>query len=93
MANIAAVALLLPIAIPMAMMSGINPVIVAMSLGMFTSFAYLLVIGCPPNVVSYSFGYFKPYDLLKAGLVALPVGVLVLAVIATKAKGVRLLTY
>ncbi len=93
MANIAAAALLLPIAIPMAMMSGINPVIVAMSLGMFTSFAYLLVIGCPPNVVSYSFGYFKPYDLLKAGLVALPVGVLVLAVIATKAKGVRLLTY
>lgn len=82
MANVAAAALILPIAIPMAMMSGINPVIIAMSLGMFTSFAYLLVIGCPPNVVSYSFGYFKASDLLKTGLVALPVGVLVLVLIA-----------
>ena len=82
MANVAAAALILPIAIPMAVMSGINPVIVAMSLGMFTSFAYLLVIGCPPNVVAYSFGYFKASDLLKTGLVALPVGVLVLYFIA-----------
>lgn len=82
MANVAAAALILPIAIPMAVMSGINPVIIAMSLGMFTSFAFLLVIGCPPNVVSYSFGYFKASELLKAGLVALPVGVLVLALIA-----------
>ena len=82
MANVAAAALILPIAIPIAQMSGINPVIIAMALGMFTSFAYLLVIGCPPNVVSYSFGYFKASDLLKAGLVALPVGVLVLILIA-----------
>ena len=82
MANAAAAALLLPIAIPMAQMAGVNPIIVAMALGMFTSFAYLLVIGCPPNVVSYSFGYFKAKDLAKAGLLALPVGCLVLALTA-----------
>lgn len=82
MANVAAAALILPIAIPMAVMSGINPVIIAMSLGMFTSFAFLLVIGCPPNVVAYSFGYFKASDMLKTGLVAMPVGVLVLVLIA-----------
>lgn len=81
MANVAAAALILPIAIPMAQMSGINPVIVAMALGMYTSFAYLLVIGCPPNVVAYSFNYFKASDLMKAGLVALPVGVAVMALI------------
>ena len=82
MANIAAAALILPIAIPLAIMEGVNPTIVAMALGMWTSFAYLLVIGCPPNVVSYTFGFFKSSQLTKAGLVAMPVGMLVLTFIA-----------
>jgi sodium-dependent dicarboxylate transporter 2/3/5 len=82
MANIAAAALILPIAIPLAIMEGVNPVIIAMAMGMWTSFAYLLVIGCPPNVVSYSFGYFKSPQLTKTGLVAMPVGMLVLVFIA-----------
>lgn len=82
MANVAAAALILPIAIPLAQMNGINPVIVAMALGMYTSFAYLLVVGCPPNVVAYSTGYFKPSQMAKAGLVALPLGVLILALVA-----------
>lgn len=82
MANIAAAALILPIAIPLAVMEGVNPTIIAMTLGMWTSFAYLLVIGCPPNVVAYSFGYFKNSQLTKAGLVAMPVGMLVLTFIA-----------
>lgn len=82
MANIAAAALILPIAIPLAVMEGVNPTIIAMTLGMWTSFAYLLVIGCPPNVVSYSFGYFKSSEMSKAGLVAMPVGMLVMIFIA-----------
>lgn len=82
MANVAAAALILPIAIPLAQMNGINPVIVCMALGMYTSFAYLLVIGCPPNVVAYSQGYFKASDLSKAGLVAMPAGVIALALVA-----------
>ncbi|MCL0041745.1 DASS family sodium-coupled anion symporter [Peptococcaceae bacterium] len=73
MANVAAAALILPIAIPLAIMEGVDPTLVALTLGMWTSFAYLLVIGCPPNVVAYSFGYFKPHDLARAGLVAMPI--------------------
>lgn len=82
MANIAAAALILPIAIPLAVMEGVDPTIVAMALGMWTSFAYLLVIGCPPNVVAYTFGFFKSSELTKAGLVAMPAGMLVLTLIA-----------
>jgi sodium-dependent dicarboxylate transporter 2/3/5 len=82
MANVAASALILPIAIPLAIMEGVDPTIIAMVLGMWTSFAYLLIIGCPPNVVSYSFGYFKPLDLTKAGMVAMPVGWVIMTVIA-----------
>ncbi len=35
--------------------------------------AMLLVIGCPPNAISYSHRQFKALDLTKAGLVATPI--------------------
>lgn len=82
MANVAAAALVLPIAIPLAQMEGVNPTILALCLGMATSFAFLLVIGCPPNAIAYSYRYFKASDLSKAGVIAMPVLLLALIVIA-----------
>jgi len=83
MANVAAAALILPIVIPMARMEGVDPRVLALCLGMACSFAYLLVIGCPPNAIAYSYRYFKSSDLTKAGLVAMPVllGALVLVAV------------
>ena len=78
MANVAAAALILPIVIPMAQLEGVDPTILALGLGMATSFAMLLVIGCPPNAIAYSYKYFKSSDLTKLGLVATPVLLLVL---------------
>jgi len=80
MANVAAAALILPIVIPMAQKEGVDPTVLALCLGTATSFALLLVIGCPPNAIAYSYKYFKGSDLTKAGLVATPVllGILVL---------------
>jgi len=51
-------------------------------LGMATSFAMLLVIGCPPNAIAYSYRYFKASDLTKAGLVATPVLLAILVLVA-----------
>jgi sodium-dependent dicarboxylate transporter 2/3/5 len=73
MANVAAAAMILPIVIPMAQLEGVDPRILALCLGMATSFAMLLVIGCPPNAIAYSFRYFKASDLTKAGAVATPI--------------------
>jgi solute carrier family 13 (sodium-dependent dicarboxylate transporter), member 2/3/5 len=80
MANVAAAALILPIVIPMAQLEGVDPRVLALWLGMATSFAMLLVIGCPPNAIAYSYRYFKSSDLTKVGLVATPVllGILIL---------------
>ncbi len=83
MANVAAAALILPIVIPMAEMEGVDPTILALGLGMACSFAMLLVIGCPPNAISYSYRYFKASDLTKVGLVATPVLIGVLIFIAS----------
>ncbi|KIX15796.1 SLC13 family permease [Dethiosulfatarculus sandiegensis] len=73
MANVAAAAMILPIVLPLAQLEGVDPRIMALGLGTATSFAMLLVIGCPPNAIAYSFRQFKAFDLTKAGLVATPV--------------------
>jgi len=83
MANVAAAALILPIVIPMARLEGVDPTVIALCLGMATSFAMLLVIGCPPNAISYSYRYFKAADLTKVGLVATPILLLVLVIVAS----------
>jgi sodium-dependent dicarboxylate transporter 2/3/5 len=82
MANVAAAALILPIVLPMAQLEGVDPRVMALCLGMATSFAMLLVIGCPPNAISYSYRYFKSSDLTKAGLVATPVLLAALVLVA-----------
>ena len=81
MANVAAAALILPIIIPLAQLEGVDPRILALCLGMATSFAMLLVIGCPPNAIAYSYRQFKSADLTKAGLVAMPILLLALILV------------
>ena len=82
MANVAAAALILPIVIPIAQMEGVNPIILALCLGQATSFAMLLVIGCPPNAIAYSYRFFKASDLTKAGAVATPLLLAALVLVA-----------
>ena len=83
MANVAAAALILPIVIPMARLEGVNPAVLALCLGCATSFAMLLVIGCPPNAIAYSYRYFKSSDLTKVGAIATPILLLVLILVAS----------
>jgi len=82
MANVAAAALILPIVIPMAELEGVDPRVLALCLGTATSFAMLLVIGCPPNAIAYSFRQFKASDITKVGLVATPVLLIILILVA-----------
>ena len=82
MANVAAAALILPIVIPLAQLEGVNPAVMALCLGTATSFALLLVIGCPPNAIAYSYRYFKAAQLTKAGAVATPILLAILVLVA-----------
>ncbi len=83
MANVAAAALILPIVIPMAQLEGVDPRVLALCLGTATSFAMLLVIGCPPNAIAYSFKQFKAADITRVGLVATPVLLALLILVAS----------
>ena len=82
MANVAAAALILPIVIPLAQLEGVDPRVLALSLACATSFAMILVIGCPPNAIAYSYRQFSSFDLTRAGLVATPVLLTLLLVAA-----------
>ncbi len=64
MSNSAAVALMLPITLPMADMMDMSPQAIALLAPMTTSFI-MLVIGCPPTIIAYSTGYFTQGQFVK----------------------------
>jgi len=64
MSNSAAVALVLPVVLPMSEMMNMSPQSVAMIAPMTTSFI-MLVIGCPPTIIAYSTGYFSQKEFTK----------------------------
>jgi sodium-dependent dicarboxylate transporter 2/3/5 len=82
MASSGAASYFLPIVIPLAQLEGVDPRVLALGLACATSFAMILVIGCPPNAIAYSYRQFSSFDLTKAGLVATPVLLLLLLVSA-----------
>ena len=67
MSNSAAVALMLPITLPMAEMMNMSPQAVALLAPMTTSFI-MLVIGCPPTIIAYSTGYFTQAEFVKVAV-------------------------
>ncbi|MCL0061299.1 SLC13 family permease [Thermodesulfovibrionales bacterium] len=77
MSNTAATALILPITIPMAEELGISASAIAIASPIATGFV-ALVIGAPPMIIAYSFGYFSQVDFIKVGLLCAFVSMFVL---------------
>lgn len=67
--NAAAVAIVLPIAIPVGVYVGIEPMFMALVIGIVAGFAFMLPMGTPPNAMIYASGYVNPLSMLKYGLV------------------------
>jgi sodium-dependent dicarboxylate transporter 2/3/5 len=68
MSDGAAVAVLGPINLNLASISGAGIVRVGITTASSAAFAYLMVIGTPPNAIVSSSGYVFPRDFLKAGI-------------------------
>ncbi|MDL2266378.1 anion permease [Desulfovibrio sp. OttesenSCG-928-G15] len=67
MSNSAAVALSLPITLPMASMMNMSVETVGLLAPMNTSFI-MLVIGCPPTIIAYSTGFFSQIEFVKVAV-------------------------
>ncbi len=81
--NAAAVAIVLPIAIPVGVAAGIDPVTIALTVGIIAGFAFMLPMGTPPNAMIYASGFVRPSAMLKYGLI-LSMSALVLFIIVVK---------
>lgn len=67
MSNGAAVAVLGPIVLKLAEVSGESPIIVGFITAVSSSFAYLTVVGTPACTIVYASGYLRTTDFLKVG--------------------------
>jgi len=67
--NAAAVAIVLPVAIPVAVAANIDPVTAALAVGIVSGFAFMLPMGTPPNAMIFATGYVKASRMLRYGAV------------------------
>jgi anion transporter len=75
-----------PITLNMAGVAGPGTVLVpfmALATAAASSFAYLLIIGTPPNAIVYSSGYLEAKDFLRVGVLALVAAFSLLLVLTT----------
>lgn len=67
MSNGAAVAVLGPIVLKLASVTGESPIILGFITALSSAFAYLTVVGTPACTIVYASGYLKTTDFLKVG--------------------------
>ncbi|NWF37790.1 DASS family sodium-coupled anion symporter [Mariprofundus sp. NF] len=65
--NAAAVAIVLPVAIPIAAAAQIDPVTAALAVGIVSGFAFMLPMGTPPNAMIFGTGYVRASHMLRYG--------------------------
>ena len=65
--NSAAVAIMLPMAIPLGSAAGFDPVLIALSVGIVSGFAFMLPMGTPANAMVFGTGYVDLRLMLRHG--------------------------
>lgn len=65
--NAAAVAIMLPIAIPLGALAGIDPITMALSVGIVSGFAFMLPMGTPANAMIFGTGYVHLGKMIRMG--------------------------
>jgi sodium-dependent dicarboxylate transporter 2/3/5 len=76
--NTAAAAMLIPLAIPLAGVLGLDPVLLVVTIAVASSVDFALVIGTPPTMLAYATGLFTAPQILRIGFVLDLVGILLL---------------
>ena len=79
--NTAAAATLIPLAIPLAGIIGIEPVLLVVVVAIASSVDFALVIGTPPTMLAYDTGQFTASEILRKGAVLDLIGIAVLVVL------------
>lgn len=76
--NTAAAATLIPLAVPLAALVGLDPVLLVVVVAIATSIDFALVIGTPPTMLAYSTDLFTVREILAKGSLLDVAGIVVL---------------
>jgi sodium-dependent dicarboxylate transporter 2/3/5 len=77
--NTATAAMLVPLAIPLAAITGVDPVLMVLVVAVASSIDFALVVGTPPTLLAYSTRLYTPGAIFRVGIVLDVVGVLLLS--------------
>ncbi|GAB6137411.1 SLC13 family permease [Halanaerobaculum tunisiense] len=80
--NVAAVAIILPLAFSIGDIYEINPVIITLSVALPGGLAFNLPMGSPPNAIAFSSGYYRVDEAIKLGSILLLVSWISYALVA-----------
>jgi len=76
--NTASAAMLVPLAIPLAGVLGVDPVLLVLVVAIASSVDFALVIGTPPTMIAYSTGLFTTREIFRTGIVLDLIGIVLL---------------
>jgi len=79
--NTAAVAIMLPLALSMAGNAHLDPVLIALGIGIVSGFAFSLPMGTPANAMIYGTGYIELGRMVRMGLVLMLSSLLLFALV------------
>ncbi|MDX1621022.1 MAG: DASS family sodium-coupled anion symporter [Nitriliruptorales bacterium] len=81
--NTASAATLIPLAIPLAGLLGVDVTTLVVVVAIASSIDFALIIGTPPTMLAYSTGLFRPAEILRAGAVLDLLGLALLLTVVT----------
>lgn len=75
--NTASAAILIPIAMPLGQLFGINPITLAIYIAIVCSVDFAIVIGTPTTLLAYSTGMYKTEEIFRIGIVLDFIGLII----------------
>ena len=76
--NTATAAMLIPLAIPLATVLRVDPVLLVVVVAIASSVDFALVIGTPPTMIAYSTRLFTAREIFRIGIVLDLIGIVIL---------------
>ena len=79
--NTASAAILIPLALPLAGVLGIDPTLLVVVVAIASSIDFALVIGTPPTMIAYSTELYTAPEIFRKGIVLDLIGILLLVTV------------
>lgn len=80
--NTASAAILIPIVMPLGLVLGFNPAVLAIYVAIISSVDFAIIIGTPPTMMAYSTNYFEVKEIFTIGVVVDFIGLLIVTLLS-----------